>query len=139
MTDRSVLAMKWNGNVYVDTVLPFGLRSVPKIFTAIADALEWILKHQGVSFILHYLDDFLTLGQAHSSECEHNLERIVEVCKYLGVPLKVQKMEGPTTTLDNVDFLGITMDTETLKVTLPTCELEELKRWLGSGPEDPAT
>ena len=28
------------GNFYIDTVLPFGLRSAPKIFSVIADALE---------------------------------------------------------------------------------------------------
>ena len=27
--------------VYIDTRLLFGLRSAPKIFTAVADALEW--------------------------------------------------------------------------------------------------
>ena len=34
------LRMKWQGQVYVDAALPFGLRSAPKIFNALADALE---------------------------------------------------------------------------------------------------
>ena len=38
--DRWLLGMMWDGALFVDTVLPFGLRSVPKIFTAIADAVE---------------------------------------------------------------------------------------------------
>ena len=41
--DRKLLGMQWQGKVYIDTALPFGLRSAPKIFTAISDALEWIL------------------------------------------------------------------------------------------------
>ena len=41
--DRPLLAMQWEGMVYVDTALPFGLRSAPKIFNALADALEWIV------------------------------------------------------------------------------------------------
>ena len=48
--------------MYVDTVLPFGLRSAPKIFNAIADILEWILSNEGVTDLMHYLDDFLFLG-----------------------------------------------------------------------------
>lgn len=45
--------------VYVDTLLPFGLCSAPKIFTAMADALLWIISQHGVQNGLHYLDDFL--------------------------------------------------------------------------------
>jgi len=29
--DRLLLAMRWRGKLYLDTVLPFGLRSAPKI------------------------------------------------------------------------------------------------------------
>ena len=60
--DRHLLGMEWKGEVYIDTCLPFGLRSAPKLFNILADALEWILKQQGVSFLIHYLDDFLTSG-----------------------------------------------------------------------------
>ena len=42
--DRWLLGMRWGGQVFVDTVLPFGLRSAPKLFTALADAVEWIAK-----------------------------------------------------------------------------------------------
>ena len=40
---------------YLDKVLPFGLRSTPLIFLAIADALQWIIQAQGVEFLFHYL------------------------------------------------------------------------------------
>ena len=46
--DRHLLGMRWNDRVFVDAVLPFGLRSAPKIFNAIADAVEWIVREQGV-------------------------------------------------------------------------------------------
>ena len=45
--DRPLLGMEWNSTIFVDTVLPFGLRSAPKIFSSIADALEWILLKKG--------------------------------------------------------------------------------------------
>ena len=46
--DRALLGMRWEGGVYIDTRLPFGLRSAPIIFTAVADALEWcIWAHAG--------------------------------------------------------------------------------------------
>ena len=49
LDDRPLLAMRWRGKLYVDMVLPFGFRSAPKIFTAVADALQWILEERGVS------------------------------------------------------------------------------------------
>jgi hypothetical protein len=39
-SDRPLQAMEWEGAVYVDPMLPFGLRSAPKIFNAVADGLE---------------------------------------------------------------------------------------------------
>ena len=36
--DQPLLGISWQGVTYVNRVLPFGLRSAPKIFTAIADA-----------------------------------------------------------------------------------------------------
>ena len=38
--DRVWLGMKWEDLVYVDGMLAFGLRSAPKLFNAVADALE---------------------------------------------------------------------------------------------------
>ena len=54
--------MMWRDKLYVDTALPFGLRSAPKIFNAVADALQWIMERNGVPELLHYLDDFESLG-----------------------------------------------------------------------------
>ena len=47
-TDRHLLGMEWQHQLYVNGALPFGLRSAPKIFNTVADALEWILQHRGV-------------------------------------------------------------------------------------------
>ena len=53
-----LLGMQWEGALFIETALPFGLRLVPKLYTAIVDALEWILEQEGVRPIMHYLDDF---------------------------------------------------------------------------------
>ena len=106
--DRYLLGMKWKGDVYLDCCLPFVLRSAPRLFNVLADLLEWILKQCGVSFCTHYLDDFLTIGPPDSFTCQQNLQTIQQVCKQLGIPLALEKVEGPSTSLD---FLGITLDT----------------------------
>jgi len=83
-SDRLLLGMLWQGEVYVDAVLPFGLRSAPKIFTAVADALQWILEQQGVLRMLHYLDDFLLFGAPVGSEGSIILSRVMEWFERLG-------------------------------------------------------
>lgn len=49
--DRWLLGMQWEGGLFVDSALPFGLRSAPKIFAALADAAMWVLKNNGVKFV----------------------------------------------------------------------------------------
>ena len=45
--DRWMMGMMWEGALYIDTCLPFGLRSAPKIFTAIAvDRLKVMQKER---------------------------------------------------------------------------------------------
>ena len=43
LQDRVLQGMEWDGKIYVDPYLPFGLRLAPKIFNAVADALCWCL------------------------------------------------------------------------------------------------
>ena len=38
--DRLLLGMKWREQLFIDTTLPFGLRSAPKIFNCLADSIE---------------------------------------------------------------------------------------------------
>ena len=35
MAERMLVAMAWEGNAYVDPMLPFGLHSAPKVFNAL--------------------------------------------------------------------------------------------------------
>ena len=123
--DRGLLGMRWRDKVYVDKVLPFGLRSAPKVYNAVADALLWILiKHDGVEG-LHYLDDFLLFGSPGLAQCADALGRAMARCQYLGVPVNPSKTEGPCTKLV---FLGIELDTISLTMCLPHGKLERLQR-----------
>ena len=62
LEDRLLLGMEWQGRVYIDTSLPFGLCSTPKVLTAVADMLEWVFRKRGVEHVSHYLDDFILQG-----------------------------------------------------------------------------
>ena len=128
--DRHLLGFQWQGTRFVDGMLPFGLRSAPKIFNAVADALEWIARQRGLLELDHYLDDFVTIGPPGSSACGENLEIMQRTCADLGVPLAMEKLEGPTTCLT---FLGIEKIRLLGPCVFPKLSLAAFARYFDSG------
>ena len=130
--DRPLLGMQWDGHFFMDTALPFGLRSAPKIFMAVADAVEWVAREQGVPCIQHYLDDFIIMGHLGSLECQQSLDSMLRVFDHLGIPVATEKLEGSTTRLT---FLGMEIDLAAMEVRLPSAKLRALQEtvaaWLG--------
>ncbi len=121
--DRHLLGMQWRKELYVDTTLPFGLRSAPQIFSALADGLEWVIRSRGVQNITHYIDDFIIVGPPNSPACSANLEITLSVCRELGVPIAQSKTEGPSTCLT---ILGIVVDTHLMQLRLPQDKIARL-------------
>ena len=130
--DRWLLGMKWGDQVVIDKVLPFGLRSAPLIFTAVADAMEWIIRQRGVQFIFHYMDDYIFLGRPLSNECSDSLNTALHCFAELGAPIEPDKCEGPATCLT---ILGIEVDTRRMQLRLPQEKLalmkETVSNWRG--------
>ena len=129
--ERYLFGMRWRDLLFVDLALPFGLRSAPFIFNSIADLVEWILKvNYSVRYLLHYLDDFLSLGPAGSSACADSIAIARSVFFRLGLPLHPSKCEGPTPVLI---FLGIELNSLTQTARLPhdklISTLELLYQW----------
>ena len=62
--DTPLLGMRWERKTYLDLRLPFGFRSAPKVFTAVADAFQWVLLNNGVDVVFHYVDNFIMIGQS---------------------------------------------------------------------------
>ncbi len=122
--DHPLLGICWEGATYIDRSLPFGLRSAPKIFTAVADMFAWAIHCNGVRYILHYLDDFLLLGAPGSSETELALTTTTHTFETLGVPVATHKTEGPAPELT---FLGILIDTNKFQLRLPADKLNRLR------------
>ena len=113
--DHPLLALCWKGSTYADRSLPLGFRSAPKIFTAVADVLAWALHCNRITYVLHYLDDFLLLSSSGTSEAERALTLATHTFNTLGVPVANHKTEGPATELS---FLGILIDTDRFQLRL---------------------
>ena len=54
-SNRALLGMHWEGEIFFNTRLPFGLRSAPKIFSAVEDTLQWSFCKNKVTWVEHYL------------------------------------------------------------------------------------
>ena len=129
--DRKLLGLQWKGKVYIDQVLPFGIRSAPLIFSAVADAMLWIMLKHGVLWAIHYIDDFLTIGKPGTDECLWNATIIQRLCKEAGLPMESSKSVGPATSLV---FLGIKIDSVRGELRLPQEKLQlkdSLTHWRG--------
>ena len=113
--------------MFIDTVLPFGLCSAPKIFNAVADALEWVVRENGIREVCHYLDDFPVVGTPGSEECANGLSTLVDWTEWLGFPIVREKVEGHSTVLT---FLGIEIDSNALVLRLPEEKLRALRTLL---------
>jgi len=117
--------MSWEGQVYVDKVLPFGLRSAPQTLqrSGRCPAVDPGKFRWGRGSPL--FDNFLLFCVPDSGQCEQALHIALARCRSLGVPVASRKTEGPTTTLT---FLGIELDTLSLTVCLPLSKLERLHK-----------
>ena len=82
-----------------------------------------------MTFLMHYLDDFLMFGPSDSPVC--HLNTFTQVCNELGIPLATKKLEGPSISLT---FLGIILYTHCMEICLSKdklqCILLELSSWL---------
>ena len=108
--NQALTGVYGEGIIYTDRALLFGLRSAPKIFSAVADALQWIVVNKGVRNLPHYLDGFIFVSKS-LEEASINKQILVDTFNHFGVPLELSKLEGPVTCLT---FLEIEVDTNTL-------------------------
>lgn len=128
-SDWPLLGYKWLGKYYFDLKLPFGSRSSPFIFNAFADALLWIIINKfGVTGIVHYLDDFFICASTRT-ECQRAVDTVLHVFSLLGVPVALDKLEGPSQV---ITFLGIEIDSIHSIIRLPHEKLMSLSQSIES-------
>jgi hypothetical protein len=125
--DVPLLGFTWAGLYFFDLVLPYGLRSSPRLFEMFATALQWIAQHRfGISLLLHYLDDFL--GAAASEDtAARQFNTFLSVCRRLGFSLNMAKVFSPRTC---ICYLGLEIDTVAMIIRVPSDKLATLKALL---------
>ena len=106
---------------------PFGLRSAPKVFSAVADALLWAMHQNGITHVLRYLDDFLFVDEAATPLDNSQLQVALHTCWVLEVLVTLDKVHSPT---EKLTFLGTETDSVSLQLCLPDAKLMVLRSTL---------
>ena len=121
-SDYHLLGFMWKGQWYFDRAVPMGAASSCRNFELLSSALEWIAKHKlGIPHIIHILDDFLIIDKSMAA-CGTHLQRFLDTCADIGVPMTSEKTEGP---LQVLTFAGIELDCNRHEARLPREKVEK--------------
>ncbi|KAJ8018825.1 hypothetical protein HOLleu_42972 [Holothuria leucospilota] len=102
----------------------FGLATAPLVFTKLLKPVVSHLRQQGIRLIV-YLDDFLFLNQ--SSE---NLVEEMSIAKALleNLGFTINQKKSIFVPSKTVEFLGLSVESESLQLSLPANKLSEIKK-----------
>ena len=112
----------------IDRRLCFGLRCAPNIYNAISDFIVKIARSWGADRVVNYLDDFLIIADDFDS-CLAHRTMITSAIEFLGASVSWKKVTSPSTT---TTFLGITIDSERMELSLPKEKVKKLEACLTS-------
>ena len=119
--DQHLFCIYWNGELFMDRALQMGCSSSCQIFQAFASAISWIGRVKLNVPNVSYLDDFL-LGSQNKRLGKIELQKFLDMCKDIGIPMSEKKTYLPDTTMV---FLGIEIDTQKREVRLPLDKVEQ--------------
>ena len=104
-------------------MLLFGLRSALKIYSAVADAVQWILGNNRIQKGLYYLDVIILVAKSLNL-AERQKDILLSMFRKLNIPMEESKLEGLSPCLSS---LGIEVDTASFQLHPSHDKLANLK------------
>ena len=102
-------------------VLPFGLGPAPRVFTTITKPIH--IRQNLVICCVMYLDDLLIFGRT-KTDCLQKAQKVMTLLQELGFTINKKKsILEPT---QQIEFLGLTLDSIQMKVFLPEPKVSDL-------------
>ena len=118
------LGFKFEDKYYFDKSMPFGCSISCATWEKVATFLEFVIKQKSlVGNVKHYVDDFLFAGKAKTSHCKSILQCFFDCTAKLGVPIALDKTEGPKT---SIVYLGLEIDSVEMVVRMPMPKVQEI-------------
>ena len=115
-SEMPLVAFESRGEAYMFGRITFGLRCGSRIFSAVAQTANWLLRHVFLCpMILTYCDDFLLVSSS-AEESEEQSQILELVFALLGIPIQEDKSEVAK---NEVVFLGTLMCSNAETLDLP--------------------
>ncbi|XP_074506781.1 uncharacterized protein LOC141776850 [Sebastes fasciatus] len=124
---RQFLRFAFRGRAYQFKVMPFGLSLAPRIFTRCVTAALSPMQARGLT-ILPYLDDWLLI----SPTVEHAVRDTATLLGHVSqLGLTVNYTKSNLTPSQRVDYLGMTLDSESMRAFLSPKRVEAILQLIG--------
>ena len=107
--DWAFLGVSWQGDSYLDTAIPFGLRHGASACQRTTEAIAQIAHHQTGSIIYPYVDDSSAAALPVDAFKQYN--HLIQLMTHLDLQAALPKCQPPLTTLSwiGVDFESLTL------------------------------
>ena len=116
--DYPLLGFSWEGKHYY----AMGCASSCLTFEKFSTALEWIaIQKLGCREVVHIFDEFLFI-ESTFNECEDSLNKFIDFCNHVGIPIAMDKTFSPNQV---IDFVGITLDSVKMEARLPPDKIQK--------------
>ena len=128
--DQCLLGTFFDGKYYVNTRLPFGLRSSSFLWGVVANALKHAVTRacsntmEGDFFIDVYVDDFIFIATTPQDSITL-METFLTISRTWGIPISMKKTHYPSQ--DALEVLGIMVDVRSRRLSVPEERLSNLK------------
>ena len=133
--DRKFLRFRWQGQLFEFQCLPFGLSSVPRVFTELLKPVTALLRQRSVRLIL-YLDDMLLMAQSQS-ELKSVVKSVTQLLQLLGFTINWEKSNlSPT---QRIQFLGFVVDSVEMTMSLPKEKVTKITQACETMLKQPST
>ena len=124
--DINMLAFRWQGAIFIDVVLPMGLRSAALCCQRVTNAVNFICRKRDIQ-VVNYLDDFG--GAERWDKAQEAYEGLAQVLQQCGLVEAADKACEPQCVMT---FLGIQLNTLDLTLTITQDRLDEIAQLLHS-------
>lgn len=128
---QNMLCVFWEGCVYVDRAVMFGLTSSAGVFGCIADTLVAIYAAAGFHLVIKWVDDFFVVRPPDEHWTE---EDFMALTAYFGVPWSGSKLRRFASTQR---YIGFDWDLVSRSVALPQEKLSKIStlvdEWMSEG------
>lgn len=121
---RKFLRFKWDDILYEFQVLPFGLKTAPRLFTKLLKPVVSHLRQRSMKVII-YLDDLLLVCQS-VDQCQIQTQYILELLEKLGLVVNWEKSQ--LIPKCQIRYLGHIIDSVSLTLSLPEEKVLRLEK-----------